>query len=497
MISLGDRCLSCIIDHIHSYESFSSLPSESCESVLLLMKGKVDMTEDLLLKFGASFLSSLDISKEDYLDYSHFMELFISTPSASSITSFNVAYSVFNDEDMILLRHLPRISSLNLSHCDLITGCNFSALGSLSSLNLRGCTSLQGDSIRTIVSGSPSLSTLILSKCTQIVDSDLEPLPNLANLRILKIDHCDKITSNGIQYISQVPQLHYLSASHCPELRHPEACAALGNLGNLRYLDLSYCNVTDESFPPATLKSLSSLVHLEINMNKLSSQFVESISVSLLDLRALELGQSANLNKDDVVCLNRLPNLETMHMSNGRRDRLRISIDQTILKTFPVTLSMATQMPAAGLDGQIVALPAAIPAFPGDNNKPIVLLGEDEQFQARLVKSVLERKNFIVQIAPDGITAYNMYKEEHKKFALVMMDIYLPKMDGLQSIRLIRKFEAENKSKHIPVIVCSGNPQMKTKQNNYLEESGGDLFIPKPFSKSLIALIISMTTTKT
>ena len=43
-----------------------------------------------------------------------------------------------------------------------------------------------------------------------------------------------------------------------------------------------------------------------------------------------------------------------------------------------------------------------------------------------------------------------MYKEQHNNFALVMMDIFLPKMDGLQSIRLIRKFEAENKSKRIP-----------------------------------------------
>lgn len=230
-------------------------------------------------------------------------------------------------------------------------------------------------------------------------------------------------------------------------------------------------------------------------MNKLSGQFIESISVSLLDLRSLELGQSVNLNKDDVACLNRLPHLQTMHMSNGRRDRLRISIDETILKSFPIPISAASQVPDS-TERQLATLPIAVPSFPGDTNKPIVLLGEDEQFQARLVKTVLERKNFIVQVAPDGITAYNMYREDYKKFALVMMDIYLPKMDGLQSIRLIRKFESDNKSKHTPVIVCSGNPQIKTKQGSYLEESGGDLFIPKPFPKSLVGVIISMTTTK-
>jgi len=249
-----------------------------------------------------------------------------------------------------------------------------------------------------------------------------------------------------------------------------------------------------ESFPPIILRSLSSLIQLKVNMNKLSGEFVESVSVSLPELRLLELGQSLSLSQDDIICLNRLPHLETMHMSNGRRDRLRISLDQSILKIFPIKLSPTTQLFTSGteLENQLAAIPAPIPSL--YQGKPIVLLGEDEQFQARLVKSVLERKNFIVKIASDGITAYNMYKEEHKNFALVMMDIFLPKMDGLHSIRLMRKFEVENKSKHTPVIICSGYPEYKTKQNDFLGESGGDLFIPKPFPKSLINLIVSMTT---
>ena len=48
------------------------------------------------------------------------------------------------------------------------------------------------------------------------------------------------------------------------------------------------------------------------------------------------------------------------------------------------------------------------------DSRPIVLLGEDEQFQARLVKTVLERKNFIVQVASDGITAYNIHNSKRE-----------------------------------------------------------------------------------
>jgi hypothetical protein len=148
MISLGDRCLSCIIDNVHSYTTFSSLPSEACESVLLLMKGKVDMTADLLQRFGDSFLTSLDISNESALDYTLFFENFIHTPSASTIRTLNTAYSEFDDGDFLLLRHFPQLSVLNLSHCDSLTGAHFDTLGPLTSLNLRGCTALEGDTLK-------------------------------------------------------------------------------------------------------------------------------------------------------------------------------------------------------------------------------------------------------------------------------------------------------------------------------------------------------------
>lgn len=496
MVSLADRCLSCIINNADSYGSFASLPSESCEAILLLMKGKVSMTHELLCKFGDSYVTSLDISNESSLDYTQFMEFLAKSPSASTIHTLNVAYSEFDDDDMDLLQHFPNLSVLNVSHCDSLTGASFSALGSLTSLNLRGCTSIDGNSLSVVAERCPRLQTLILSKCTQLEDQHLEPLSSLSLLSSLKLDHCDAITAAGLTHVAALAQLRVLSASHIPSLRHAGACKELERLTNLKFLDLSYCNITDESFPPASLRALSALTHLEINMNQLSSQFTESISVCLLDLRVLELGHSSHLQRDNIICLKRLPNLEIMHLTNGRRDRLRLSFDHNTLKKLTLPVPIPLNTPTTATELALSRIPAAIPTAPDDMSRPIVLLGEDEQFQARLVKTVLERKNFVVEIASDGITAYNMYKESHKTYALVMMDIFLPKMDGLQSIRLIRKFEADNKSKHTPVIICSGNPQMKTKQGNYLEESGGDMFIPKPFPKSLVGLIQTMTGAK-
>lgn len=152
MISLGDRCLSCIIDNIDTYSSFSSLPSESCESILLLMKGKVSMTAELLDKFGDSFITSLDISNESSLDYTLFFSSFIHSSSASTIQSLNVSHSEFDDEDLLFLHHFPQLSVLNMAHCDSLTGAHFDTLGPLTSINLRGCTGIEGDSIRYFIS---------------------------------------------------------------------------------------------------------------------------------------------------------------------------------------------------------------------------------------------------------------------------------------------------------------------------------------------------------
>jgi hypothetical protein len=148
MVSLVDRCLSCIIDNIDTYASFSSIPSEACESILVLMKGKVPMTHDLLIRFGDSFISSLDISNESSLDYTLFLSHFVHTPSALTLRTLNVAYSEFNDESLLLLQHFPLLSVLNLSHCDSLTGAHFDTLGPLSSLNLRGCTGIEGATLR-------------------------------------------------------------------------------------------------------------------------------------------------------------------------------------------------------------------------------------------------------------------------------------------------------------------------------------------------------------
>lgn len=74
----------------------------------------------------------------------------------------------------------------------------------------------------------------------------------------------------------------------------------LERLQNLVYLDLSYCNLSDESFPPSSLRALARLTHLEINMNQLSGQFTESVSVCLSNLRVLELGHSRNIQKEHV-----------------------------------------------------------------------------------------------------------------------------------------------------------------------------------------------------
>ena len=76
-----------------------------------------------------------------------------------------------------------------------------------------------------------------------------------------------------------------------------------------------------------------------------------------------------------------------------------------------------------------------------------ILIVDDEQNIREVLKEYLEFNGFEVITADDGYEAVDMCKREDYDF--IVMDIMMPKMDGLSAVREIRK------TKNIPVMVLS------------------------------------------
>ncbi|MEZ0337652.1 MAG: response regulator transcription factor [Aquificaceae bacterium] len=109
-----------------------------------------------------------------------------------------------------------------------------------------------------------------------------------------------------------------------------------------------------------------------------------------------------------------------------------------------------------------------------------VLLVEDDQSLGQLLKDGLSREGFQVDWVRDGYSAINKIMEED--YELVILDIMLPKMDGLRVCKKIRE------TKDIPIIMLTAKAQIEDKVEGL--SAGADDYITKPFSfKELIARI--------
>ena len=102
-----------------------------------------------------------------------------------------------------------------------------------------------------------------------------------------------------------------------------------------------------------------------------------------------------------------------------------------------------------------------------------ILLVEDNAMNRELVKEILELSHYHLKCANNGIEALSLLDAE--LFDLILTDINLPKMNGIELIGKIR----EKESKHLKVIAMTSDNH--TENGETFEEVGFDGFIQKPF----------------
>jgi DNA-binding response OmpR family regulator len=102
-----------------------------------------------------------------------------------------------------------------------------------------------------------------------------------------------------------------------------------------------------------------------------------------------------------------------------------------------------------------------------------VLLVEDEERLVRAVKRVLEQEGYQVEVAGDGALAVQM--AQSSPYDVMVLDLMLPVMDGIQVCRTLR--EARNP---VPILMLTALGEVQDKVRGL--DTGADDYLTKPFS---------------
>ncbi|EDZ61784.1 response regulator receiver modulated metal dependent phosphohydrolase [Sulfurimonas gotlandica GD1] len=111
-----------------------------------------------------------------------------------------------------------------------------------------------------------------------------------------------------------------------------------------------------------------------------------------------------------------------------------------------------------------------------NNSKYKVLIVDDVDENLKLVATILEKVGFETKTARDGLTALRLVKES--KYDLILLDIMMPIMDGIQTCRYLK---VEPTTESIPVIFLTASSDRETLTKAY--SVGGVDYIKKPFFK--------------
>ena len=114
-----------------------------------------------------------------------------------------------------------------------------------------------------------------------------------------------------------------------------------------------------------------------------------------------------------------------------------------------------------------------------------ILVAEDNTTSQVIAKKALEKAGHTAQIAGTGLEAIRLLKEG--AFDMVLMDVEMPEMNGLEATRLIRKTE-HGSGKHIPVLAMTAYAMKEDRQRCL--EAGMDAYLSKPVNLDELHKII-------
>src|SRR5690606_37825414 len=103
-----------------------------------------------------------------------------------------------------------------------------------------------------------------------------------------------------------------------------------------------------------------------------------------------------------------------------------------------------------------------------------------------LARGLIAERGLEVVCAKDGIEALDLAADQ--EFDLVILDVKMPRMDGYEAARALRKREAESGKRRVPIVAMTAH--ITTRGSRDSIESGMDDFIAKPFDLAKLDAIL-------
>lgn len=153
-------------------------------------------------------------------------------------------------------------------------------------------------------------------------------------------------------------------------------------------------------------------------------------------------------------------------------------------------ISCALDQGLAALRAQLLAFPVVAsepepepePELPTPATRPRLLAAEDNKTNQLVFKTMLKGLDLDLEMANNGLELVAAYKRQLPD--LVMTDISMPEMDGLEAAREIRAFEAENNLPRARIIAMTAHALQGDKER--ILAAGLDDYVTKPLKKAVI-----------
>jgi len=163
------------------------------------------------------------------------------------------------------------------------------------------------------------------------------------------------------------------------------------------------------------------------------------------------------------------------------------TLDQGSVFTFSIPIRPADS--AFKIPGALAQKKPVIP----DTRGMRILLAEDNAINTVLAVTVLKKLEFKVTAATNGLEALELI--EKNKFDLVLMDIEMPRMDGIEATRLIRAGRCGSTASRLPVIAMTAHALTDVRKEAF--DAGMNDYITKPINILKLKEIIETTLMET